>query len=84
MDKCKLLLEVKKLFAWYFSHSSLMVMSLQIPFEVRVEATDNTSTRVSWEWSPQFVSGCVDLIRVGYQHDGGSLVFKEVNLSLQC
>ena len=62
-----------------------MVMSLQIPFEVRAEATaDNTSIRVSWQWSPQFVSGCVDLIRVGYQPDGGSLVFKEVNLSLQC
>ena len=62
-----------------------MVMSLQILFEVRAEATaDNTSIRVSWQWSPQFVSGCVDLIRVGYQPDGGSLVFTEVNLSLQC
>ena len=54
-----------------------MVMSLQIPFEVRAEATaDNTSIRVSWQCSPQFVSGCVDLIRVGYQ--------LKVNLSLQC
>ena len=85
MDKCKLLLEVKKLFAWHFSHSSLMVMSLQIPFGVRAEATaDNTSIRVSWEWSPQGVLMCVDLVRVGYLPEGGSLVFKEESLSLQC
>ena len=45
------------------------------PVGVRAEATaDNTTIRVSWEWQSQNVSICVDLIRVHYQPDGGSLM----------
>ena len=58
---------------------------------MKVEATvDNTSIRVSWEWSCQRV---LDLVRVDYQPEGGSLMMytvgntteTSVNLSsLQC
>ena len=34
--------------------------------------TDNTSIRVSWEWSCQGVLACVNLVRVDYQPEGGS------------
>ena len=45
------------------------------PFGVRAEATaDNTSIRVSWQWSRQGVPMCVDLVRVNYQPEGGSLM----------
>ena len=45
------------------------------PVGVRAEATaDNTSIRVSWEWQSQNVFICVDLIRVHYQPQGGSLM----------
>ena len=44
---------------------------LPAPVRVRAEATaDNTSIRVSWEWSCQ---GVLDLVRVHYQPEGGSL-----------
>ena len=47
---------------------------------VRPEVTaDNTSIRVSWEWSHQGVSMCVDFIRVDYQPEGGSLMMYTVN-----
>ena len=46
-----------------------------LPVDVRAEATvDNTSIRVSWEWSCQGLSLCVDFIRVDYQPEGGSLM----------
>ena len=45
------------------------------PVGVRAEVTaDNTSIRVSWQWSRQGVPICVDLIRVHYQPQGGSLM----------
>ena len=50
------------------------------PVRVRAEATaDNTSIRVSWEWSPQGVPMCVDLVRVPYQPEGGSLMMYTVD-----
>ena len=45
---------------------------------MRAEATaDNTSIRVSWEWSHQGVPMCIDLVRVDYQ--GGSLMMYTVD-----
>ena len=47
------------------------------PVEVRAEATaDNTSIRVSWQWSCQ---GVLDLVRVHYQPEGGSLMMYTVD-----
>ena len=61
------------------------------PFGFRAEATaDNTSVRVSWKWSCQ---GVLDLVRVDYQPEGGSLMMYKVDnttatsatlLNLQC
>ena len=49
------------------------------PFIVRAEVTaDNTSISVSWEWSPQGVPMCVELVRVDYQPKGGSLMMRAV------
>ena len=42
-------------------------------------ATDNTSIRVSWEWSCQGVLMCIDLVRVHYQPEGGSLLMHTVD-----
>ena len=43
------------------------------PSEVRAEITaDNTSIKVSWQWSPNGVPMCVDLVQVRYQPEGGS------------
>ena len=51
-----------------------------LPVGVRAEATaDNASIRVSWEWSHQGVSMCVDFIRVDYQPEGGSLMMYTVD-----
>ena len=45
------------------------------PVGVRAEVTaDNTSIRVSWQWSRQGLLMCVDLVRVDYQPEGGSLM----------
>ena len=47
---------------------------------MRAEATaDNTSIMVSWEWSRQGVSMCVDLVRVNYQPEGGSRMMYTVD-----
>ena len=78
---CKFLLEVKKLFACDFSHINLVVnmpcTDIPVPFGVRAEVTaDNTSIRVSWEWSCQ---GVLDLVRVYYQLEGGSLMMYTVD-----
>ena len=61
------------------------------PFIVRADVTaDNTSIRVSWEWSCQ---GVLDLVRVYYQPEGGSEMMHAVSnttatsatlLNLQC
>ena len=43
---------------------------------MRAEVTaDNTSIRVSWEWSCQ---GVLELIRVDYRSEGGSLLMHTV------
>ena len=43
---------------------------------MRAEVTaDNTSIRVSWQWSCQ---GVLDLVRVHYQPEGGSLMMYTV------
>ena len=49
------------------------------PFIVRAEVTaDNTSIRVSWEWSCQGVPMHINLVRVDYQPEGGSLMMQAV------
>ena len=50
------------------------------PVRVRVEVTaDNTSIRVSWEWSLQGVPMCIDRVKVRYQPEGGSLMMYTVD-----
>ena len=50
------------------------------PVNVRAEATaDNTSIRVSWEWSRQGLLICLDSVRVDYQPDRGSLMMYTVD-----
>ena len=47
---------------------------------MRAEVTaDNTSIRVSWQWSRQGLPMCVDLVRVDYQPEGGSLMVYTVD-----
>ena len=47
---------------------------------MRAEVTaDNTSVNVSWEWSHDGVPMCVDLVRVDYQHEEGSLMMYTVD-----
>ena len=64
------------------------------PFIVRAEVTaDNTSIRVSWEWLCQGMPMHINLVRVDYQPEGGSLMMHTVGnrtatsvtlLNLQC
>ena len=55
----------------------LYCTAIPIPFGVRAEVTaDNTSFRVSWQWSCQ---GVLDLVRVHYQPEGGSLIMYTVD-----
>ena len=50
--------------------------AIPVPFGVRAEVTaDNTSIRVSWEWSCQ---GELDNVTVHYQPEGGSLTMRTV------
>ena len=65
------------------SLNSLMVVivchitAIPILFGVRAEVTaDNTSIRVSWQWSCQ---GVLDRVRVDYQPEGGSLTMYTVD-----
>ena len=52
-------------------------VTIPILFGVRAEVTaDNTSIRVSWQWSCQ---GLLDLVRVDYQPEGGSLMMYTVD-----
>ena len=51
-----------------------------VPVGVRAEVTaDNMSIRVSWQWSRKGVLMCVDLVRVHYQPEGGSLMMYTVD-----
>ena len=51
--------------SYFIAHAAIPV-----PFGMRAEVTtDNTSIRVSWQWSRQ---GVLDLVRVNYQPEGGS------------
>ena len=52
-----------------------------IPYPVGVSAkatADNTSIRVSWEWSHQDVPMCVNFVKLRYQPEGGSLMMYTV------
>ena len=61
----------------HYSRLEISFLDIPIPVRVRAEATrDNTSIRVSWEWSCQ---GVLDLVRVHYQPEGGSLMMYTVN-----
>ena len=55
-----------------------------VPFGVRGEVTvDNTSIRVSWKWlHQQGVPMCIDLVRVDYQPEGGSLMMYTVGSTI--
>ena len=49
------------------------------PFIVRAEVNaDNTSVKVSWQWSRQGVPMYINLVRVHYQPEGGSLMMYTV------
>ena len=49
------------------------------PFIVTAEVTaDNTSIRVSWEWLCQGMPMHINLVRVDYQPEGGSLMMYTV------
>ena len=73
---------------------TVSIIDIPAPVGVRAEVTaGNRSIRVSWEWSPQGVPMCVDLVRVDYQPEGGSLMMHTVDnttatsatlLNLQC
>ena len=53
---------------------------IPVPFGVRAEVTaDNTSIRVSWQWSRQGLPMCIDLVRVHYQPDRGSVMMYTVD-----
>ena len=77
-----------------YGHFSIPDTDTCFPIGVRAKVTaDNTSIRVLWEWSCQGLPLCVDLVRVDYQPEGGSLMMYTVNnttatsatlLNLQC
>ena len=64
------------------------------PVGMRTKVTaDNTSIRLSWQWSPQGVPMCVYLVRVHYRPERGSLIMYTLDnttvtsaslLNLQC
>ena len=59
-------------------HATVFYTDPPTPVKVKTEATaDNTSIRVSWEWSCQGV--LPDLVRVHYQPKGGSLMMYTVD-----
>ena len=77
----QVLVEGKEIVWFYLSCcNSMTVMSctaIPILFGVTAEVTaDNTSIRVSWKWSCQ---GVLDLVRVHYQPEGGSLMMYTVD-----
>ena len=59
---------------------TVSIIDIPVPFGVRAEVTaGNRSIRVSWEWSRQGVLMCIDLVRVHYQPEGGSLMIHTVD-----
>ena len=59
---------------------TVSIIDIPAPVGVRAEVTaDNRSIIVSWEWSRQGVLMCVDLVRVDYQPEGGSLIMHTVD-----
>ena len=57
----------------------MAILDIPTPVGVRAEVTaDNTSIRVSWQWSRKGVPMCVDLVRVHYGPEGGSLMMYTV------
>ena len=57
--------------SWWLCHCT----DIPYPVGVRAEVTaDNTSIRVSWQWSRQGVVMCIALVRVRYRPEGGSLM----------
>ena len=62
--------------SWWLCHCT----DIPYPVGVRAEVTaDNTSIKVSWEWSRLGVLMCIDLVRVHYQPEGGSLMMYTVD-----
>ena len=56
---------------------SLHITAMPILFGVRAEVTaNNTSIRVSWEWS---CHGVLDIVKVRYRPEGGSLIVYTVD-----
>ena len=58
---------------------TVSIIDIPAPVGVRAQATaGNRSIIVSWQWSRQGVLMCVDLVRVHYQPEGGSLMMYTV------
>ena len=65
---------------WKLYH--LSILDTPVPVGVRAEVTaNNTSIRVSWQWSRKDVLMCVDLVNitVHYRPEGGSLMMYTVD-----
>ena len=63
-----------------FDGGTVICTDIPYPVGVRAEVTaDNTSIRVSWQWLRQGLLTCVDLVRVHYQPEGGSLMMYTVS-----
>ena len=56
----------------------VLYMYIPTPVGVIAEVTADSSIRVSWEWSCQH-QGVLDLVRVDYQPEGGSLMMHTVD-----
>ena len=61
---------------WHHCHCP----DIPTPVVVRAEVTaDNTSISIKWQWSRQGLLTCVDLVRVHYRPEGGSLMMYTVS-----
>ena len=59
---------------------TVSITDIPAPVEVRAEVTaDNTSIRVSWQWSCQGVPMYINRVRVHYQPEGGSVMMYTVD-----
>ena len=57
-----------------FNLSSIICTEIPHPIGVRAEVSaDNTSIRVSWEWLCRSLLTYLDLVRVYYRPEGGSV-----------
>jgi len=64
-------------------HLTCHFTDIPAPVIVRAEVTaDNTSIRVLWEWSCQDLLMCLDIVRVDYQPEGGSLMMYTVDSAI--